>query len=38
MGDGDGHLMESERDVLLFFLNRVRDAVVRASAGLAGEQ
>jgi Protein of unknown function (DUF664) len=38
MGDGDGHPVESERDVLLFFLNRVRDAVVRASAGLTGEQ
>ena len=38
MGDGDGHLVESERDVLLFFLDRVRDAVVRASAGLAGKQ
>jgi Protein of unknown function (DUF664) len=39
MGDSAGHdLVESERDVLLFFLNRVRDAVVRASAGLTGEQ
>src|SRR6266542_4178562 len=39
MGDGTGRdLLESERDVLLFFLNRVRDAVVRASAGLTGEQ
>ena len=39
MGEGAGRdLMESERDVLLFFLNRVRDAVVRASAGLTGEQ
>jgi len=31
-------LVESESDVLLFFLNRVRDAVVRASAGLTSEQ
>src|SRR5712691_2458331 len=39
MGDGaDCNLVESERDVLLFFLNRVRDAVVRASAGLTAEQ
>jgi hypothetical protein len=38
MGDGiDRNLAESERAVLLFFLNRVRDAVVRASAGLTGE-
>ena len=39
MSDGpcrDG--AESESDVLLFFLNRVRDAVVRASAGLTSEQ
>lgn len=37
----EGHardLAESESDVLLFFLNRVRGAVVRASAGLTSEQ
>lgn len=39
MSDGPGRdVTESESDVLLFFLNRVRDAVVRASAGLASEQ
>jgi uncharacterized damage-inducible protein DinB len=39
MGEDAGRdLTESERDVLLVFLNRVRDAVVRASAGLTGEQ
>jgi uncharacterized damage-inducible protein DinB len=39
MSDGPGRdLAESESDVLLFFLNRVRDAVVRASAGLTSEQ
>jgi uncharacterized damage-inducible protein DinB len=39
MSDGSGHdFMESEREVLLFFLNRVRDAVVRASGGLTDEQ
>jgi uncharacterized damage-inducible protein DinB len=38
MDDGAGcDLRESERDVLSFFLNRVRDAVVRASADLTGE-
>ena len=29
---------ESEREVLLYFLARVRDAVVRMSAGLTAEQ
>lgn len=39
MSDDPGRdVTESESDVLLFFLNRVRDAVVRASAGLTGEQ
>jgi uncharacterized damage-inducible protein DinB len=39
MGEGAGSdAEESEREVLLFFLNRVRDAVVRASAGLTGGQ
>jgi uncharacterized damage-inducible protein DinB len=31
-------LIGSERDVLLFYLNRMRDAVVRASEGLTDEQ
>ncbi len=30
--------VESELQVLLFFVNRVRGAVVRASAGLTDEQ
>jgi Protein of unknown function (DUF664) len=39
MTDVSGHdLAESEREVLLFFLTRVRDAVVRVSGGLTGEQ
>jgi uncharacterized damage-inducible protein DinB len=39
MSDDPGRdLTESEAEVLLFFLNRVRDAVVRASAGLPAEQ
>jgi hypothetical protein len=39
MTDVSGHdLAESEREVLLFFLNRVRDVVVRVSGGLTGEQ
>lgn len=29
---------ESEHDALLFFLNRVRDSIVRTSAGLTDEQ
>jgi len=29
---------DSEREVLLYFLARVRDAVVRVSAGLTAEQ
>ena len=38
MTDVSGHdLAESEREVL-FFLSRVRDAVVRVSGGLTGEQ
>lgn len=31
-------MRESEREVLLFFLNRVRDATVRASTGLTDQQ
>jgi uncharacterized damage-inducible protein DinB len=39
MSDGSGRdSAESEREVLLFFLNRLRDAVVGASRGLTGEQ
>lgn len=39
MSDDPGRdLTESEADVLLFFLNRVRDSIVRASAGLSDEQ
>ena len=39
MGDGSGHdLVGSERDVLLYYLNKMRDAVVRTSAGLTDEQ
>jgi uncharacterized damage-inducible protein DinB len=36
--DADRDLTESEADVLLFFLNRLRDAVVRDAAGLSDEQ
>ena len=39
MSDSAGReVAESEREVLLYFLTRVRDAVVRASAGLTAEQ
>jgi Protein of unknown function (DUF664) len=39
MGVGAGSRpAEAELEVLLFFVNRVRDAVVRASAGLTAEQ
>lgn len=39
MSDDPGRdLTESEADVLLFFLNRVRDSIVRASSGLSDEQ
>jgi len=31
-------LIGSERDVLLYYLNKMRDAVVRTSAGLTDEQ
>jgi uncharacterized damage-inducible protein DinB len=34
MGDGLGCDLRESHEVLLFFLNRVRDAVVRASADL----
>lgn len=36
--DADRQPAESEAEVLLFFLNRLRDAVVRDSAGLTDEQ
>jgi uncharacterized damage-inducible protein DinB len=36
--DADRQPTESEAEVLLFFLNRLRDAVVRDSAGLTDEQ
>jgi uncharacterized damage-inducible protein DinB len=39
MSDDPGHdTAESESDVLLFFLGRVREAVIGASAGLTSEQ
>jgi hypothetical protein len=39
MGDSTGHEpAESEREVLLFFLNKMRDAVVRISEGLTDDQ
>jgi hypothetical protein len=44
MGDSTGHdmadndMVESECDVLLYFLNRVRNAVVRTSEGLTSAQ
>ena len=39
MGDNTGYdWMRSERDVLLHYLNKMRDAVVRTSEGLTDEQ
>jgi uncharacterized damage-inducible protein DinB len=38
MSDDADRATESEAEVLLFFLNRLRDAVVRDSAGLTDEQ
>ena len=39
MGDHSAQdLVGSERDVLLYYLNRMRDAVVRTSEGLSDEQ
>jgi hypothetical protein len=39
MSDSAGRdVAESEREVLLYFLTGVRDAVVRVSAGLTAEQ
>jgi uncharacterized damage-inducible protein DinB len=39
MGDNTGHdLVRSERDVLLYFLTKMRSAVVRTSDGLTGKQ
>jgi uncharacterized damage-inducible protein DinB len=39
MADNTGHdLVASERDVLLYYLNKMRDAVVRTSGGLTDEQ
>jgi len=39
MGDNTGDdLVGSERDVLLYYLNKMRDAVVRTSEGLTDEQ
>jgi uncharacterized damage-inducible protein DinB len=39
MGDNTGHeLAESEREVLLYFLNKMRDAVVRTSERLTEKE
>ena len=39
MGDDTGQdLVGSERDVLLYYLNKMRDAVIRTSEGLTDEQ